>query len=224
MGEHKFSIKEAIGRGWEVTKSNFVFFLGILLFVAVLYIVPGILDPLFRDRVAIIGVFVGIAFWVVQRIVDLGMIKIALAFIDGKKPVFKDLFACYPMFLKYIISAILYGLIVLGGTILFIVPGIIWGIMFQFFPYFIVEKNAGPVEALKMSARITKGAKGWLFLLGIVVALISMLGVLALFVGLFVAIPITMIAYAFVYRELLKKADLGGAAPAGPEPAPKPSV
>ena len=107
------------------------------------------------------------------------------------------------LFSKYILSLIIYGLIVLAGLILLIIPGIIWAIKFQFFGYFIVDKGLGPIESLKQSAKITKDTKWTLFLFGLLSGLINLLGALLLLVGLFATVPTTMMAKAFVYRKLL---------------------
>ena len=106
-------------------------------------------------------------------------------------------------FFDYLIGSILYGLIVVVGLILLIIPGIIWAIKFQFFDYLIVDKGLGPIDALEKSSDITRGVKWDLFAFGILLAIINILGFLCLVVGLFVTIPVTLVAMAFVYRELL---------------------
>ena len=136
----------------------------------------------------------------------MGLIKITLKLLDKKETEINDLFSCSKYFINFVASGILYGLIILGGFILLIVPGIIWSIKYKFFGYFIIDKGMGPVEALKASANITQGAKWDLFLFGILLALINLLGALALLVGLFVTIPTTLIATTYVYRKLAKQA------------------
>ena len=54
-----------------------------------------------------------------------------------------------------------------------------------------------------MSSAITRGAKWSLLLLGIFLAAVNLLGVLALFVGLLWTIPTTLVASTYVYRKLL---------------------
>ena len=132
----------------------------------------------------------------------MGLIKIALKFCDGQKGKFDDLFAHFHLFFKYLAGSILYSLITLAGTILLIIPGIIWGIKFQYFAYFIVDKGLGPIEALKASSAITQGVKWELFLFGLLLFLINLLGLICLIVGIFATIPTVIVAYAFVYRKL----------------------
>ena len=135
----------------------------------------------------------------------MGYINIALIYCDNKKAKYRDFFTSYPLLIKYIIGSLLYSLISMAGFILLIVPGIIWAIRFQFYAYFIIEQKCGPIEALKKSAAITKHVKWKLLLFGIVLYFISILGIIALIIGLFATIPITLVAYTYVYRELLSQ-------------------
>ena len=102
-----------------------------------------------------------------------------------------------------------------------IVPGIIWAIKFQFFSYFIVDKEVGPIEALKKSAAITKGAKWDLFVFGALLGLINLAGALCVVVGLFATIPTTMVAIAFIYRKLLAESELIQGSETPPETNPQ---
>jgi uncharacterized membrane protein len=204
----KFSTREAISFGWDVTKNNLGFFILLLILVIAIFIVLGSISKLTLTKgnifFLLIFYLIGI---VVETIIAMGLVKISLKFYDNEKAKISDLFSSYPLFFKYLIGDILYRLIIIGGLILLIVPGIIWAIQFQFFGYLIIDKGLGPIEALKKSSKITKGAKWDLFLLGILLVLINILGVLALLVGLSATIPTTMIANAFVYRKLLSQTE-----------------
>ena len=207
MTTKNFSKKEAIKSGWQTMKSNLGFFIGLLLLVWVISIGPGILTALVSGKIPLLSFILTIASWILQIIISMGLIKIALRFTNNEKGEFADLFSSYPLFFKYLFGSILYGLIVFGGFILLIVPGIIWSIKYQFFAYFIIDKELGPIEALKKSGEITKGVKWNLFLFGLLLAGINLLGVLALLIGIFAAMPTTMVATAFVYRKLLAQIE-----------------
>ncbi len=110
-------------------------------------------------------------------------------------------------FWSYVGVSILFGIIVLIGFILLIVPGFIALTAFMFAPYFVIDKGLGPIEALKASARITKGNR--LRVLGLIaaVALVSLLGAIAFLIGLLVAIPLAAIGNLEAYRRLSAAAD-----------------
>ena len=103
---------------------------------------------------------------------------------------------------KYIVASILYGLLLAVGFILLIVPGIYFGLKYQFYGYFIVTKNAGILESLKLSAEATKGVKLQLLGYCLVAFLIVIAGVLALGVGLLVAIPVATLGYVYIFNKL----------------------
>jgi len=208
MIAQKFSKSEAIRFGWTTTKNNLGFFIALLIGVGLFYFVSDLIIELIKDEAPILSSIMSIVFWVLDIVIQMGLIRISLRFCDNEKGEFADLFSCFPLFFKYLLGSILYGVIVVGGTILLIIPGIIWGIKFQFFSCFIVDKGVGPIEALKRSSAITKGAKWDLFLFNLLLGLINLLGAICLLIGLFVTIPTTMVAWAFVYRRLLAQTEI----------------
>ncbi len=207
MSTQKFSKSEAIQFGWNTMKKNISFLADLLILVGLIYFIPTLITGLLEDVAPILSTVISILSWGLFRVIEMGLIKIALMFCDGEEPKLSHLFSCFPLFLNYLLGLILYGLIVLGGIILLIVPGIIWGIKFQFFDYFIVDKKCGPIEALKRSSAITKDTKWNLFSFDLLLFLINLFGALCLLVGLFATVPTTLIAMAFVYRKLLNQAE-----------------
>jgi uncharacterized membrane protein len=134
--------------------------------------------------------------------VGLGLIHVNLKFTTEHTAKFSDLLTKLPLFWTYFISSIYYSCIVLVGTLLLIVPGIIWGLRYQFFGYLIVDQGLKPKVAFQASKKLTHGHLGKLFLFGLVLLGINLLGALALLVGLLVTIPVSLLAIAKVYRLL----------------------
>lgn len=204
----QFSAGEAIRFGWNRTKENLGFLsaflaLGFLILVAMNLVVelanknaPPITNLIFR----VVSV-------VLQSAVSMGFIRAALRLCDDEKGEFSDLFSSLPLFFKYFLGSIIYILIVLAGMVLLIFPGIVWSIKYVFFSYFIVDKGQGPFEALGNSSRLTRGVKGDLFLLGLLLAAMNIVGFVALMVGLFLTVPVSMLAFAFAYRLLESRAN-----------------
>ena len=98
-------------------------------------------------------------------------------------------------------------LIVVAGVILLVFPAVIWGIKFSLWPYFIVDRQTGPVEALRASSKATSGVKWDLLGFYFVVSVVQVLGILCLVIGLFAAWPTAMVATALVYRRLLSQTE-----------------
>ena len=202
METQKFSVNGAIKFGWQTMKRHFWFFIAVIVISILVKMIPDAIAGIFEEDVPILSMVINIASWVISIIVEMGLFKIALKFCDDEHVVISDLFSCTPLFIKYILGAILYGLIVLAGMILLIIPGIIWAVKLQYFSYFIIDKKLGPIEALKESSRITTEIKWDVFVFCLVLIVINLVGFLCCILGLFVTIPMTMVAYAFVYRTL----------------------
>jgi len=207
MGKKDFSIGDAVRFGWDTMKNNISFF---ILMIIILWLVAAIPSGLssFSYRMslgaaAIYGLIFGIISFVVGMFVNMAQIKVGLRFSKGETADFPDLFNEYPRFWDFLLGSILYGLIVLGGLILLIIPGIYWGIKYYFYGYLIIDQGMGPVDAIKKSGELTDGVKWnflvlWLALFGIYI-----LGFLACCVGVIFAIPVIIVAVAYVYRTLL---------------------
>lgn len=221
----KFSKREAIKFGWQKMWANFWFFVGVILFVVVVTSILQLLSGVFKETSTALFAIFYVANIVVSILFGIGLIKIAIDFSLNIKGKFKDLFSQYRLFLKYLVASILYFIIVTVGFILLIVPGIIWAIKFSFFPYFIVDRKMGAIEALKASGRVTKNTRWNLFLFCILLGLINLAGFIVLGIGLFFTIPITIIALAFVYHKLLifdkELATVESDATTTPEKAPE---
>jgi len=218
MEKKNFSNKKAIKYGWGIMKANLWYFVGILIVAWLIVGIPGALaDHFQKNDMGFLTLLLNIITAVLRVIISIGMIKIALKFLSEEKPEFKELFNFKGSFWRFVGGSILYGLIVVAGFILLIVPGIYWAIKYQWFGYCIVSQKLGPVQALKKSAQMTDTVKWQLLGFGLVMTGINILGFLCLFIGLFATIPTTLLAIVFVYRKLLSQTE-----PAQPTiPAPQ---
>lgn len=197
-----FIKKEAIDFGFGVAKSNIFFFLSLFVVIIITYGFLGVLESAFSGQSAFLSFLAEIVRVVVGLIISMGVIKVALEFVDKRKPQLKDVFYTKSI-LNYFLVSIIKSIIIVAGLVLFIIPGIIFSIKLQFATYLVVDKNMGVVDALNKSWEMTKGVKMNLFLFGIILALINLVGLCALVVGLLLTIPLSMVATAYVYRKLL---------------------
>lgn len=209
--DSRFSPWGAMRFGWERTREHLVFFAGFLVLGLILIALPGILADVAEERAPVItAILFRIVALVLEFTVTMGFIKVSLRVHDGVEPEISNLLDCLPLFFRYFFASVLYALIVLAGILLLIVPGVIWGIKYMFYGYFIVDDGRGPLDAIKSSAAITRGAKPDLFLLCLAVAGINLLGLLALGVGLFITIPVSLAASAYVFRNLQRQLEVSG--------------
>jgi len=136
---------------------------------------------------------------------DLGFKKIALNIHDRHESSVKDLFTSFSLTPKALVAWILYALMVWIGWIFFVLPGFIALLRFAFFPYFIVDKHAGPIDALKMSWEMTKDHVWDMFAFWVAMKMIAYLG-FASGIGIAIIWPLSTLAYVSYYRALVSSA------------------
>lgn len=87
---------------------------------------------------------------------------------------------------------------VFGGLVSLVVN------FFLFFTlYFVIDKKLAPIDAFKASLQLVQTNLASTVLFYVVVAAITLAGLLVCGLGLFVAVPVTLLASAFFYRRLL---------------------
>jgi len=211
----ELSTRAFLSFGWETFKRRHWFFVGAGVVVLIVYviaggIISGIDAALTGDAKdpSLVGSVLNLAF---STLLNMGVTAFYLAAHDNPDTVeLTSLWHPQP-FWKFLGATLLTGLAVIGGVLLLIVPGIIFMLMFMFVMLIVIDRGLGPVEAMKESARLTRGYKWQLLGFVLVLALINFVGALALLVGLFVTIPVTSLAFVQAYRAL--------SANAGPPPA-----
>ena len=213
-----FSVRETLKAAWGRFASAPLIFVGISMLILIANLVVSGLQYLIES----LGLFVGGGEGVIATLmlVIAAAVGIGLSFLisicktafylrahDSVEGVtLRSLWHPQPYW-KFVGTSLLMGIAIFLGLILLIIPGIILGIIFGFALYLVVEEHLSPVEALKESARLTKGNRWKMFLLGVAIVGINILGLLALVVGLLVTLPVSTLAVVHAYRTL-KNAQL----------------
>lgn len=203
MEQKQFLIGEALKKGWIGFKENMLFFF--LFFLSAALIGGGIAyaASLLQITEPYISNVLSIVFQTVfSTILGMALYRISLQIVDGKKPTWHNVFEDFNKFFNYYFGSLFYGICVGIGLLLLIVPGVYLSLKWLFWPLNVVDKGMGPIESLKESSKQTEGIKWDLLGLFIVTILINVLGVLCLLIGMFVALPVTMIAWAHIYRKI----------------------
>lgn len=205
MAGEKFSLDESMAIGWGLFVVNFWKFAGLAglaLFVAALPHIASSVAGLNPDWVAY-SIIMSILGMVMNVIANMGIINLLVRIVDGKPVSSNDLWTPAGRFWSFVGATLIYVWIVGFGLCFLVVPGIIFGIMFQFYPYFVVEHRLGPIKALKASAAITAGAMWDLFFLGLLLAIIEGLSLFALLIGIIPAVVFCKFTMTHVYKRLL---------------------
>ncbi len=215
MAVKNLNSREALRFGWNATKAQLGFLIGIAVIYTLVMVVLGWADYKIEGM---LGFLAMIIYFLGSFILSLGVTKISLKIVDGQKAEFADLWNSWDVLGQYILVSVLLSLMLLVGFALFVVPGVYVLLRFFYAPVFVLDKKVKAMDAFKMSSEMTQGIKLNLFGFSIVCGLIILLGGAALIVGIFVALPVVWIAAASTYRLLQKQMDGQGALPAAATP------
>jgi uncharacterized membrane protein len=194
---------EAISYGWTSVKKDFWYFIALSVIVMIISSIGSSNNS--NSFWKLIG-------FVLSILTTCGQLTIMLSYLDGKKLPLSKLFTSTQQFWRVLGASLLLAVVVIGGLILLIVPGVYFALKYQFVLNLIIDKKLGIGAAFRESSRITKGRMmallGFNFLcLGVV-----LLGALCLGVGILVAMPVVSLADVFIYRHLQKTAPAATAA------------
>ena len=194
-------LKEA----WELFKKNLNVVLALMGIYFVYYLAQYGVSYVFKQ--SILASLLSFAFIIAFLVIQLGAYNMVLRIVDGKKATLQDLYT-YPNItmkvVRNIVAGILVGAMVIIGLIFFIIPGIYIAIRLMFFTYYIIDKDAGIMDSIKMSWELTKNGVINLFFLSIIFLFLNFLGALLFGIGLAVTIPLTFLATALLYRKFQK--------------------
>lgn len=165
-----------IGNSFKLIKASWqALQLNLLTFV-LLYAIPVVLFTLLVTLAVIVGIGIGgsesvnmsAAVIILGTVILLGLIVLSvyigiaviitqLASVRGTKIGFKEAInQAQPFFWRFIGLSILTALCVLGGLLLFVVPGIILFILLLLSMYFLIDKNMSIMEAFKACYHASK--------------------------------------------------------------------
>lgn len=195
---------------WEIFRANLPIMLGAnaiaMLVVSVLSGFGNGLEEVGQDGGATAVRIVGYA---VQWFFGIGLALINLRIARAQPADIGLLFNGGPWFLRVALASILYYTAVGIGLVLFIVPGVYVASRFWAYQYFIVDRDCGVMESLNLSAEYTEGNKMQSVVLMLLTFVISLLGLLALCVGIFFAVPVVtmmwVVGYLMITRQPIQR-------------------
>lgn len=195
----RFSAGEAISYGWDAFKANAG---PLVLTILVILLTNSLLAWLAPDNV-VLAIGWSVLQLFVSLVLGLGVIRVALAVLDGRTPYVNDLLSTARL-LPYTIASLLFAVIVTVGLILCIIPGLIAGFLLQFYAFAILDDRSGgeadPIAALRRSFQITSNNVGGLVLLALACLGINLIGAMLCGLGLLVSIPVSWVAIAYAWR------------------------
>lgn len=198
-----FSIRGALRYGWSAMKKHFWLFVGMWAVILLVNFGFSFLQGAV-EKSALAVFVVAVASMIVQQMLAAGVLVLLIKVYMEDKVKVLEIFDFTKQHLRYVWATVLYSLIIMGGLILLIVPGVIWALKYQFYGYVLMEEGEKTTVwgAFQKSAGMTKGVRGKLLGFGFVLVGVYVLGFLALVVGLFAALPVAFMAMTWVYFQL----------------------
>ncbi len=208
------SVEDLFKKAFEIYTNNFWGFTKLVLISIAASLVAvlawaGIFVGMLSHNISLILVFVLIFLILLLVAIAINFIvQISLLYaIEEKDLTIRQYFSkARPVVGSYALVLILQGLVVLGGFILFIIPGVIFSIWFAFSGYIMIFEGKKGVEALKASKALVAGywwaIFGRLLLMMLAIWIISWVPVLGPLVNAFAVAPFMAIYFYTIYKDL----------------------
>ena len=206
---------DCMSRGIEITKRKFleIFLVGIVYFACImgLSILSSVLELVFTGtntqnpqdfssgRIAFV-ITSQIVFQIFSIFLQLGLVRVGLNIVSGKEASIGMLFSQGNKLVRAILASILYGIAVVIGILLLIVPGIYIALRYGQFITAIVDRDLGIMEAFEYSSSITTNNRMNLFLFWLLVLVAIIIGMIPCGLGLIFVGPVVWIAGLVAYR------------------------
>lgn len=143
-----------------------------------------------------------------QIFISAGLIFTILKVVRKQEFAWSDIFSQAGKFWQYLKTSVVLGLMIGGGLILLVIPGIYLSLKYWAVMWLIIDKDGLTFkEALSLSAKMTENIKWQLLLVYFVLAAINIAGALLLGVGLLISLPVTYLSGALLYTQLLPRID-----------------
>ena len=207
MEQNHFSIDRTYNFAWGKFKEKPLFFIGLGVLSCVLgamgenqdFANYAVNDGFSTDGFTLLNALA----MILSSYLGMGIWKICINHIRGEEVQLSDLFTIsFVQFVHYVIASIINLIVVVLGLILFIIPGIHIACRLMIMPGYIIDRNESFDVALKSSWNATKGHTIKLFLWMLLACFLVIVGLIALIVGVFVAIPLISLAIAYIYIQL----------------------
>jgi hypothetical protein len=197
--DYEVNIGLTLGRAWDLLKSDFWPLVGI---TALIIIVNSAASSLLQ------GPLIG------------GLFSYYLKRIRGQQAELGDAFSGFSAnFLQLLLGFLVSSVLVTVGMMFCVLPGIYLGIAWQLTPVITADKGIGFWDAMEVSRKVLTRNWWGMFALALVCVLMNICGLICCIIGLFVTIPLTLIALAYVYEDLFGQSQVMAQLPAGTSPA-----
>ena len=218
--DYDLDIGDCLSRSWELVKKNFWPVVGVNLLIMLvigginqllgLVSGPATRTMILERRISATGIAIvagiSILSTPVYTVLMAGLFRYYLKLIRGEEARIADAFAGFgssagSLALLGLVSAVLTWI----GYILCVLPGIYLNVAWIFSIPLVIDRGLGFWEAMELSRRVV--SKHWfiVFALLLVMGLVSISGLIACCVGIFVTMTIGSVALMYAYEDIFSR-------------------
>jgi uncharacterized membrane protein len=213
-------VGEAFNWGWtKFTQNVGPIVLAVLAYLAVIFVVSIIAFSLFAGGAAAstdaygnlrpgggfvlgFGTLVVLAIYVLlTAFMQAGVTRASLDVANGRRLEFASFFR-FENLGAVVVAVLLVGAGTAVGTLLFVLPGLVFAFFAQFTLFFVLDKGLGAVDALKASFTLVNRNLGTVVLLFLAVYAANLVGAAVCGIGQLVTYPLGLLATTYIYRRL----------------------
>ena len=212
-GDYPFSIRAILQESWDKTRGAkltlnlawLVYFVIYVVAALVLGFAAGSLsfDPAAQQQgFTAAGIAVNVVVTVIGMTLMLGIMLMGIRRAVDAPIAVTQVFSAFPRIVPLVVTLVLLYLMVAIGLVLLVIPGIYLMVAYYLALPLVVEKNIEPWQALEASRKAL--SKHWFrtFGLGLAVTLINVATIFTLGIGLIWTVPMSMIAFGILYRNV----------------------
>ena len=184
--------------GWRVFASNPLRLIAGFLIFAVL---TGVLEVL-NEALRIEGWFVHAVQIIIAPVAFAGWALFCLKTVRGERPAPVRVFDSFHLFRPTFIAGAIVAISFTIGFALFVVPALLVAAIWGMWPFGVMDRRLGALDALNYSVCITRGRRVELLIAAVIYLVLTFVGALVFGVGLLVVGPWVGATYAVIYEEL----------------------
>ncbi len=211
-GDYELSVGQVVSEAWGRTsgrKGKFIgaFFLYMIVMVCVMFVLQAInfavvVPNVDKSLLPVLGIVQQLVLNLILLPIGAGLFMLGLrASVDAELQA-TSIFSYFGKSLSLLAALILMYLMIVIGFILLVLPGIYLVFAYYLAMPLIVEKGLGPWQALEASRKAITHRWFTVFGLMIVLMLIVMVSMIPLGIGMIWSMPMMMIAYGILYRNI----------------------
>jgi len=211
-GDYEFSISDVLSEAWQKTAgAKGTFWLAFLIYIAIsiglslvsqLILTAVAMSIHDEVTIAILSIIEQLVMNLVSMPVGVGIVILGIRRSADAPIQAGSIMGHYASMWRLFLTLILVYIMILIGLLFLIIPGIYLMIAYYMAMPLVVEKGLSPWDAMEISRKTVSRRWFTMFFFGIVISLLIVVSAIPAFIGLIWTVPMSLIAYGIIYRNM----------------------